>query len=401
VAILTNAGGPGILAADTCEAHGLELRPLSEVSMAALKALLPPTATVKNPVDMIASATPAQYEQSLGVILRDENVDAMLVIFIPPLVTQAADVAGAIHRAVDANPGKPVLAVCMSTAPMPEALAPVPGYRFPESAAIALARAAAYGVWRQRPEGHRRHYDDVDDRQARRIVERALAAGGGWLSPDDAAALVAAAGIPIAAGAVAADEDAAARHAERLGYPVVMKAVGIDIVHKTDVGGVRLNLGSERDARQAWRDMTRALGDRLSGAFVQRMVTGGVEMLLGVVEDPAFGHVLACATGGTMTEILADRQVRLHPLTDVDARDMVSGLRGAVLLRGYRGSPPVDEASLVDALLRLSALVDLCPEIRELDINPLAVRPSGVCALDARVRLEAFSPRPVSRRVSY
>jgi acetyl coenzyme A synthetase (ADP forming)-like protein len=401
VAILTNAGGPGILAADTCEAHGLELPPLAEPSMVALKAFLPPTATVRNPVDMIASATPAQYEQSLGVILRDDNVDAALVIFIPPLVTQAADVAGAIRRAVEANPGKPVLVVCMSTAPMPEVLAPVPGYRFPESAAIALARAVAYGAWRQRPEGHRRHHDDVDHQQPRRIVQRALAAGAGWISPDDAAALVAAVGIPIAGGVLVADEDAAVRQAERIGYPVVMKAVGVDIVHKTEVGGVRLNLGNADDVRNAWRDMTRRLGDRLSGAFVQRMVTGGVEMLLGVVDDPAFGHVVACATGGTMTEILADRQVRLHPLTDTDARDMAAGLRGAVLLRGYRGSAPVDEAALVDAILRLSALIDLCPEIRELDINPLAVRASGVCALDVRVRIEAFSPRPVSRRVSY
>jgi acyl-CoA synthetase (NDP forming) len=212
---------------------------------------------------------------------------------------------------------------------------------------------------------------------------------------------VAAAGIPVAAGAFVTGEEAAVRQAARIGYPVAMKAAGADIVHKTDVGGVRLNLENDGEVREAWSDLTRRLGPRLSGAFVQRMVTGGVEMLVGVVDDPTFGHVLACATGGTMTEILADRAVRLHPLTDVDARDMVSGLRGAVLLRGYRGGAPVDEPALVDALLRLSVLVDVCPEIRELDVNPLVVLPSGVCALDVRVRMDAFSPRPASRLVSY
>jgi acyl-CoA synthetase (NDP forming) len=180
-----------------------------------------------------------------------------------------------------------------------------------------------------------------------------------------------------------------------------MKAAGAEIVHKTDVGGIRLNLTSDDDVRRAWRDMKARLGDRMSGALVQRMVKGGVEMLLGVVDDPAFGHVLACATGGTMTEILADRQLRLHPLTDIDAEEMVSGLRGAVLFRGYRGSAPVDDRALIQALLRLSALVDVCPEIRELDINPLVVLTEGTCAIDVRVRIETPSSGPPTRRVTY
>ena len=350
---------------------------------------------------MIASATAAQYEQALGTLLRDDDVDAVLVIFIPPLVTEAEDVAGAIRRATDANPGKPVLAVCMSTAPMPEALAPVPGYRFPEAASIALARAASYVAWRQRPEGHRPRVDDIEHALVRRIAESAIERGGGWLPPEDAVALVAAAGIPFASSATASDEDEAVEHAGRIGYPVVMKAVGPDILHKTDVGGIRLNLAHEQDVREAWRDMKRRLGDRMSDALIQRQVAGGVEMLLGVVDDPTFGHVLACATGGTMTEVLADRQLRLHPVTDVDAADMVSGLRGSVLLRGYRGSQPVDEPALTQAILRLSALVDVCPEICELDINPFVVLPAGTCALDVRVRIEPSSPRPWSRRVSY
>jgi acyl-CoA synthetase (NDP forming) len=401
VGILTNAGGPGILAADTCEAHGLEVPSLSDRSIAKLRECLPSTASTKNPVDMIASASAAQYEQALGTMLRDENIDAVLVIFIPPLVTQAEDVASAVRRATDANPGKPVAVVCMSTAPTPTALGSVPGYRFPEAASIALARAAAYGSWRLRPEGHRPTFKNIDRNGLRRIVDYAIGRGGGWIPPDEVTALLEAAGIPLALCTVATGESAAVEQAARIGYPIVMKAVGADILHKTDVGGIRLNLARDEDVCAAWRDMKGRLGDRMSGALIQQMVSGGVEMLLGIVDDPTFGHVLACATGGTLTEILADRQLRLHPLTDVDAADMVTGLRGSVLLRGYRGSAPVDEPALVDAILRLSALADVCPEIRELDINPLVVRVRGVCALDARVRIDEIRSGTPSRRVSY
>jgi acyl-CoA synthetase (NDP forming) len=401
LAILTNAGGPGILAADTAEAHGLALPALSERSVAALRALLPAAASVANPVDMIASATAAQYEGALSTLLRDDGVDGVLVIFIPPLVTAAEDVAGAIQRATETHPGKPVLAVCMSTAPTPTALTSVPGYRFPESAAIALARAAAYGEWRLRPEGTVPVFLDLDRDAARTIVDRALERGGGWLPPGDAQALLEAICLPVAASAVVADEDRAVAEAARIGYPVALKAVGPDILHKADVGGLRLNLDEEAAVREAWQDLTSRLGARMTGALVQQMVRGGVEMLVGVIEDPTFGHVIACATGGTLTELLADRQLRLQPLTDLDARDLVDGLRGVALLRGYRGSAPVDDAALVTALLRLSALADVCPEVRELDVNPLVVLPRGTCALDVRVRIEPHAPPPATRRVSY
>jgi succinyl-CoA synthetase beta subunit len=289
----------------------------------------------------------------------------------------------------------------MSTAPMPDALAPVPGYRFPEAAGIALARAVAYSTWRERPPGHRKPFEDLDNARMRRIATSVLEQGGGWLPPEDAADFMRRAGIPLAESATAADEEIAADHADRLGYPVVLKAVGPDILHKTDVGGLRLNLTREDDVRLAWRDMKSRLGGRMSGGLIQKMVTGGVEMLVGIVDDPTFGHVIACATGGTMTEVLADRQLRLHPLTDVDAADMVEGLRGAVLLQGYRGSPPVDRQALIEVLLRLSAVIDVCPEIRELDINPLVVLPSGTCGLDVRIRIERPLVGPPSRRVSY
>jgi acetyl coenzyme A synthetase (ADP forming)-like protein len=401
VAILTNAGGPGILAADTCEARGLQLPALGDDTVAALRRLLPPTAAVGNPVDMIASATAAHYEGALTALLDDDRIDGVLVIFIPPLVTTAEDAAGAIQRAANARPGKPVLAVCMSTAPTPATLTTVPNYRFPESAAIALARAANYGEWRLRPEGTIPSFLDLDRPAARLIVHHQLDRGGGWLPPGEAEALLRAVGLPVARSGVAATEDAARAEAERIGFPVAVKAVGPDILHKADVGGLALDLRSADAVRDAWRDLHHRLGSRLTGVLVQQMVQGGVEMLVGVIDDPAFGHVIACATGGTLTEILADRQLALHPLTDLDARDLVAGLRGVALLRGYRGSAPADEPALITALLRLSALVDCCPEIRELDINPLVVLTSGVCALDVRIRIEPPRPATPTRRVSY
>jgi acetate---CoA ligase (ADP-forming) len=396
VAVLTNAGGPGILAADMCEACGLILPALSDHSREALGALLPATASLANPVDMIASATAAQYEGALATLLGDDGIDSVLVIFIPPLVTAAEDMAAAIERATAAHPGKTVLAVCMSTAATPVAFTSVPSFRFPEAASIALARAAAYGEWRARPEGAPVAFHDLDRDAARRIVDEARARGGGWLTPDEAQALLSSVRIPLAQGATVASEDDAVREADRMGYPVVLKAVGPDIVHKTEVGGLRLHLDTAVDVRTAWGDLKTRLGNRMQEGLVQQMISGGVEILAGVFDDATFGHVVVCASGGTMTELVADRQLRLHPLTNSDAHDMVSHLRSAALLRGYRGAPPADEAALCDALLRLSALVTVCPEIRELDINPLLVLSSGTCALDVRIAVEPPDGKPVA-----
>jgi acetyl coenzyme A synthetase (ADP forming)-like protein len=401
VAILTNAGGPGILAADACEASGLTLPALSEASVATLRKLLPAAAAIGNPVDMIASATPDQYEWALATLLDDERVDSALVIFIPPLVTKGEDVAAAIRRVAKARPDKPVLAIFMSAQSAATLLDPIPCFSFPEAAAVALARASAYSAWRHQPEGAVPDVGDVDRDKVRAIVERVLTAGGGWLTPDDAQDLLNAVGIPAAESCSVTSEDAAVAAAERIGYPVVLKATGPKILHKTDVGGIRLNLPTAADVRAAWRDLTRRLGDSMTAALVQEMVPGGVEMLAGAVEDPTFGPVLACGTGGTLAELLADMQFRLHPLTELEAASMIDGLRGARLLRGFRGAAPADEGALRDALLRLSALVDICPEIQELDVNPLVVLTRGVRALDVRIRIERPKPRPASRRVSY
>lgn len=401
VAILTNAGGPGILAADACEANGLALPPLSDATTRELRSFLAAEASVANPVDMIASATPEQYDKALTAILADEAIDSALVIFIPPLASRTEDVGAAVRRAASTRPDKTVAGIFMSAKGAPPAVAPIPSYQFPEAAAVALARAAEYGVWRAQPPSVTPEFADAREDVARDVVDQAMARGGGWLTPSESQALLTALGIGTAAQRVAATEDEAVQAAAALGYPVVLKAVGARIVHKTELKAVVVNVKDEAGVRAVWQDLSSRLGDMMTGVLVQEMIRGGVEMLVGVVDDATFGPVLACATGGTSAELFADGQFRLHPLTDTDAKAMIEGLRGVSLLRGYRGAPPADEAALRDALLRLSTLVGWCPEIQELDINPLLVMPSGVRAVDARIRVDRPQVRAASRRVTY
>jgi acetyl coenzyme A synthetase (ADP forming)-like protein len=401
VGILTNAGGPGILAADACEAQGLELPALSEDTCATLRSFLPAAASVGNPVDMIASASAAQYERALAAMLADDRVDAVLVIFIPPLVTKGEDVAAAIRRVAGASPAKPVLAIFMSTAAAAPLLAPVPWFRFPESAAVALARATRRGEWLRRSEGTVPTFADVSDETIRAVIDPAVARGGGWLTADECTRLLTASGIPTVTTVSVASADDAIRAADRIGYPVALKASGPEIVHKSERRALCLNLTGADAVRDAWRDLSQRLGAAMTGAIVQPMVTDGIEMLVGMVHDPTFGPVLACATGGTLAELIADAQVRLSPLTDLDAAEMIAGLRGAALLRGYRGRPAADENSLREVLLRLSAVVDRCLEIQELDINPLVVQSHGARALDVRIRVDRPPAVGAGRHVTY
>jgi acyl-CoA synthetase (NDP forming) len=310
-------------------------------------------------------------------------------------------VARAVRDAAATAPGKPVLGIFMSAEGASELLAPIPRYEFPEAAAVALARATTYGAWLRHPVEEPPHDDDLDEAAARRVVDSALARGGGWLTPDEAQALAKAAGLSVPAAILAHGVDAAAAAAASLGGTVVLKAVGPTILHKTEVGGVRVGLTGPDAVRQAWDEMASRLGSAMTGGLVQAMIGGGVEMLVGVTEDPIFGPVMACASGGIFAELLQDATFRLHPLTRRDAEDMIASLRGAALLKGHRGSPPADQAALIDAVLRVSALVTACPEIQELDINPLRVLSRGAHALDIRVRVDIARTPLRTRRVTY
>lgn len=399
VAILTNAGGPGILAADACEANGLQLAQLGVDTVSALRSFLPAAASVGNPIDMIASASAEQYRSSLGLLLADPGVDAVVVIYIPVLPTHAVDVATAIRET--ATREKTVLATFMSATGVPAPLAPVPAFAFPERAVNALAMATRYAEWRRRPEGVLVCHPDIDEARLRAIVDNACTRGGGWLDPLEVGALLDVLGIAAPKTLLARSTDDAVEAATSLGFPIALKAYGPSLLHKSDVGGVRLNLQHEYAVAAAYEDLANTLGERMTGAILQPMISGGVEMMLGAMFQPTFGHVIACGAGGVLVELLADIAFRIHPLRDVDADDLISSLRSSKLLEGFRGSGPADTPALRDAILRLSTLIDLCPEIREIDLNPLKVMESGICAIDARIRVEPQETIVPSRRVAY
>jgi acyl-CoA synthetase (NDP forming) len=400
-AILTNAGGPGILAADACEAHGLQLPPLGDATVAELRSFLPAAASVGNPVDMLASAPAEHYRRALSAIIRDDCVDSVMAIFIPPLVTDPEAAAAAIADAARDGPGKPVLAVFMRSLGAPRALAPIPCYAFPESAALALARVTAHSAWRQKPVSAPPVLDRFDAAAARRIVDGALPRGDGWLTPGEASGLLQAAGIYAPPLRMVHGEEDALGAALDIGYPVALKAIGPALLHKTEHGGVALDIPDPAALRAAVQDFRARLGDRLTGLIVQAMAPRGVEMIVGAVQDPSFGPLIACGGGGVLVDLLADTSFRLHPLSSDDAHDMIDGLRMAPVLRGYRSMPRADEAALRDVLLRVSELVSVCPEIQELDLNPVVVLQAGVSAVDARIRVGADVPRPRTRRVEY
>jgi acetate---CoA ligase (ADP-forming) len=400
VAIVTNAGGPGILAADACEAKGLLLAQLSEDTVAKLREILPAAASLGNPIDMIASASADQYRKTLELVLADSGVDAVIAVYIPVLPIGAAAVAASIRDCTASAQGKTVLATFMSARSAPP-LHPVPAFPFPERAVNALALATRYAAWRRAPIGNAVPFDDLDRTGLRSIVESALERGGGWLDPIDTANLLVATRIEAPVTRLARNADEAMEAAMGIGFPVALKAWGPELLHKSDVGGVKLSLIDEASVYTAYEDLAKALGQRMTGVVVQAMVPGGVEMMIGATRDPAFGYVIAVGAGGTLVELLEDVAFRICPLMDTDPAEMLGQLRSARLLRGFRGSKPVDVAALHTAILRVSALLELCPEIAELDINPIKVTDSGAIAVDARIRVEARPPAVPSRRVSY
>jgi acyl-CoA synthetase (NDP forming) len=325
----------------------------------------------------------------------------VLTIFIPPLVTEPDAVARAIASVAPQAQGKPILGIFMRAEGAPAALASIPSYAFPESAARALARVTHYGEWRAKAGGEVAGFHDLRTDDLRTIVDEVLSRGGGWVTTDEARRLLAAAGISSAATRAVATADEAVAAAEQVGYPVVLKAAGPVLLHKTERNAVRLNLTDEAAVRAVARQFEAQFKGEMSGMVVQRMVPGGVEMLVGAIEDPTFGPIVVCGSGGVLVELLGDTAFRLHPVTDRDAEDMVSELKGAALLRGFRGAPPADEAALRETILRVSAVLSVCPEIQELDLNPVKVLRTGVCVVDARVRIDRLRLAPRTRRVEY
>jgi acetyl coenzyme A synthetase (ADP forming)-like protein len=418
VAIITNAGGPGILCADACEAGKLLVPELSAATKARLATILPPQASLANPVDMIASAGPEHYRHTIETVLASDECDALVIIYIPVGVGHRQEILDAISAGVasgraSGGADKPVLACLMveegSSLPLQVAQEALPTYAFPEAAARVLGKVAEYADWRAQPPGMFVEFDDAAPQTARQISQKALAErGSGWLSTEEARQVLLAMGLPVAPGGVAQSADAAAELAQQIGFPVAVKLASHRIVHKTETGGIVLNLTDAAGVRQAFatiRDRLARAGEleAMEGVLVQPMVHGGVEVMVGVTTDSLFGPLIAFGLGGIHVEILGDVRFRITPLSDRDAHEMVHEIRGYRLLEGYRGHPPADVKALEEVLLRISLLVDEVPEITELDLNPIfALAPGQGCQIvDARIRVElAGSPAPAPAAVA-
>jgi len=395
-AVVTNSGGPGILAADALERVAVELPELSPETVARLKPLFPEEASLRNPLDMIASATPAGYRAALDALLNDPHVDSALAIFVPPLGIKQADVAEAIASVAEAHLDKPVLAVLMGREGLPQGKAElhevgVPAYIFPESAARALSALCRQREWIERPVPVAETLP-VDRATARRLVSDAKAAGQTRLGEAESLALLGAYGISTAAAGLAQTADEAVALAARVGGAVAMKIVSPEIIHKTDVGGVKVGVEGAAEVRAAYDDIVaaarRAVPDAtIRGVLVQEMVTGGRETIAGMTRDSSFGPLVMFGLGGIFVEVLRDVVFRVAPINRHEAADMIAGLRGTKLLDALRGSPPADRRAIEDVLLRLSLLAEDFPEIAELDINPLLAFPDRAVAVDGRVLL--------------
>jgi acetyltransferase len=399
-AVLTNAGGPGILAVDAMEPWGLELRELSPATVDQLKPLFPPEASIRNPLDMIASANPAGYRKALGALLDDPEIDSAVAIYVPIPPNDPVEVTDAIVAAAATHPEKPVFAVVMGHEGLPRGRAElqevgIPAYLFPESAVRALAARVRHEEWRRRPIPAPEVLP-VDRAAAERLLAAALAEGRTRLQEDDALDLLAAYGIPVARAPLATSREEAVAAAEAAGYPVVVKVVAPAIVHKTEAQGVQVDLRSGDEVRAAYdRIMAGAAaaapGATVEGVVVQRMVKDGRELIVGMTRDPKFGPLVMFGLGGILVEVLHDVGFRLAPFGRLDARDLIRGIRGVKLLEGVRGAPPVDFTALEEVLLRVSQLAVDFPAIRELDVNPLLATNQGVIAVDGRVMLSRES----------
>ncbi|HEY7945221.1 MAG TPA: acetate--CoA ligase family protein, partial [Casimicrobiaceae bacterium] len=390
LAIVGNAGGAAVLAADACEAAGLSVPEFEAETQAAIRDIAGPNAGVSNPVDLGAGATPQLFANALRTALGSASVDGAVVILAPVATADPEDVARAVVG-IDSG-DRPIVFVHLGDSAAPAALSAgarkIPSYAFPERAVRALGRIAEHSTWKSRPVGVAARLDGIDIDIAHSLVKRYLAANseGGWLAPEDAVAMLRAFGIKTAGELAVSSPSEAAAAALQLGCPVALKAVGRTILHKSDVGGVRLDLMSPDEAAKAYAAMASTLGDAMEGAIVQIMLRG-VELIAGVISDPLFGPVLMFGSGGTAVELFRDRVLRILPLTDQDAQEMVRSIRGAPLLFGHRGAPPCDVAAVEDVLLRVARFADQVPQLAEMDLNPLIASPSGALAVDVRIRL--------------
>ena len=403
VAIVTNGGGPGILAADACERQGLVLPEFSSDTVKALTPVIRRDISIRNPLDITAGALEKEYEGALKVLANDKSIDAVIVLFIPATMIDPTGIEEVTERvaSIFQRRQKPLLACFIGQRGIRGHLGSggrfVPRYAFPDDAVSALAQAAHYGEWLRKPKGTVAKIRGIKRKRAREVIEGAMprtAERPFWLSGEEITELLDSYGIDFVNTLTAKTAAEAATYASKLGFPIAVKLASSTITHKSDVGGVVLDLNSESEVKGAYNNIRAKLtkigrAHEMDGVIVQRMVPGGIEAIVGMKHDPSFGPLIMFGLGGVYAELFEDIAVMLHPLTDLDAKELISSIKMAKLFEGFRGSPPADVVALQDLLLRLSALIEDVPEIAELDFNPVKVmaQGQGYRIVDARVLL--------------
>ncbi|MCM8794238.1 MAG: acetate--CoA ligase [Candidatus Omnitrophica bacterium] len=399
VAIITNAGGPGIMATDACVRYGLELASLQARTVEAIRFHVPPTASLNNPLDLIGDAQHDRYEAALRIVLDDPGVDGVIVLATPQAMTNLERIAGVVAQA-SRNTTKPVLACLMGVLDISGGVrvleeGKIPHYRFPETAVRALAQMSRYARWIDRPRTQVKRFP-VDGKTAGETIRRAVREGRSALNQAESLTVLKAYRFPLPPFREVRSGEQVRQAAGDIGFPLVMKILSPDILHKVDVGGVRLGIQSPQEAQKAFDEMMARVKQhlpraRLEGVVLQKMAPPGTEMILGMKRDPQFGPVLMFGLGGIYVEVFKDVTFRLAPVRELGARRMVESIRARKILEGFRGQPPADTEALIECIERLSQLSLELEEMAELDINPLIVYPkgTGVLAVDARILLTA------------
>jgi acetyl coenzyme A synthetase (ADP forming)-like protein len=397
IAVVTNAGGPGIMATDACERNGLQLASLRQETIEYLREHLPAAASVINPVDVLGDALADRYEMAIGTVLQDEGVGGVIVVLTPQVMTQIEETARAVGE-LSKKYDKPIFGAFMGEATINKGVKilnqhQVPNYPVPERAVAAMGAMLHYRRWLECPPLQLETFE-MDRDTIRRVLDEVKADGRLQIGDAEARAVLQACGVRVPASELAANPDEAVRIADEIGYPVVMKVASPDILHKSDIGGVKLGISNPTDVRDAFDLITyrasRYMPDaQIWGCQVQEMVTGGREVIIGMNRDPQFGPLMMFGLGGIYVEALKDVTFRVAPFSRREAKEMINEIRSIQLLRGVRGEPPVDMDAIVDTLLRMSQLVTEFPEIVEFDINPLIVYETGrgVVGVDMRLVL--------------
>jgi acyl-CoA synthetase (NDP forming)/GNAT superfamily N-acetyltransferase len=381
VAVLGNAGGANVLAADAAEGAGLHLPPR--------------VGGLDNPLDLGAGATPARLAESMSAFATSREVDVVIAVVAATRTNDPPAMWEAVAAVTDEHPDLPVAGVRLGgRGPTSLGKRAAPVFDLPERAIMAAGRAARYADWRREPLGSRPELSGIEPARARGVVREALAAGAGWQPYERLAPILAAYGIPLVASHTVRGAERARAAADQVGYPVVLKAADPDLVHKSDIGAVRLNLRDGAAVAAAYRTIAEAVEQESPQVLVQPMASGTVELVAGIVHDPLFGSLVMAGLGGVHTDLLGDRVFRLVPMTDLDAGRMWRSLRAAPLLTGYRGAPAADTPAVEDLLLRVGRLAEDLPEVAELDLNPVLAGPDGVVAVDAKLRLAPAAAEP-------